>query len=659
MFILLSLVCISGAVRLLFYLPCAQSLNGETAAITGYVCDAGISEKEYTAYEINVTSVTTENESHYIPPYFKIKIYDDEGLSFSSFKDITFTARLNAIDDFYKSSSYSDGVYMTASLIKVNAVNEPTGFHVEKVTYDISTAVKSVLNKYLYYDNAALSSAIMLGDTSQLSDDFYLNVRASGVSHMLVVSGMHLTIVTMLFLKFFNKIKIPYYTKYAILLVLALFVMTLCGFGKSVMRAGITLIIYLIGKILFEESEPLVSLGASTVLLVIINPFLFGSIGYLLSFTSTFGIIYLTPKFLAVLSKVKLKGGLRKVYIVICEILAQTLGALFVSLPVLMFYFSSVSVVAPLTNLILCYPVTVVLCILVIASLLSFIPLLSYFCPPLFIIASYLLKFIRFIIDKLGSLEYAVMPTKDEFYIVWVILAFAFAVLIILRRFKDYKSARIISALSAIGAATVSAVLVANALFSSPVYTDVAIVKCRYGASLIILRGKDVVIIDAGESEKTAFNITSALQNFGKRYADDLLLPYDSSGLVGGYYLNDKINLKRITVNGYGKEPQDIYDTFSEENTEIFFDNASGNVGDIYYRIDGETAMITAKNRKIVVTADKDYVSKGEEILVSYGFIPQDGISAYTYVSGNNLNAEEIPDGYTQLTHTCQIRLTD
>ena len=387
MLVLISMICISGCFKLYFNAASTKDLDGKVAVVEGYVCDDGVSEDTYTAFTVLVNSITTENKSHYVPPSFKVKIYDDEGLLLSSYKDILFTARLNNIDKDLRPSNYADGVYMTASLIKINAVNEASGFHIQKLTHDTSNAVKDVLNRYLNFDDSALSKAIMLGDSSALDDDFYMSVRASGVSHMLVVSGMHLAIITILFLKLFNKIKMPYHLRYVLLLVFALFIMTACGFSKSVMRAGITLIIYLVGKLIFKESDPLISLGTATTFMVIVNPFLFGSVGYLLSFSSTFGIIWLTPKFLAVFKRLKFKGVFYKLYLIAVEILAQTLGALFVSLPILMFYFSSVSVVAPLTNLILCYPVTLVLWLLVFGALFSFVPILSYFCPPLFIIS--------------------------------------------------------------------------------------------------------------------------------------------------------------------------------------------------------------------------------------------------------------------------------
>ena len=658
MLVLISMICISGCFKLYFNAASTKDLDGKVAVVQGYVCDDGVSEDTYTAFTVLVNSITTENKSHYVPPSFKVKIYDDEGLLLSSYKDILFTARLNNIDKDLRPSNYADGVYMTASLIKINAVNEASGFHIQKLTHDTSTAVKDVLNHYFNFDDSALSKAIMLGDSSALDDDFYMSVRASGVSHMLVVSGMHLAIITILFLKLFNKIKMPYHMRYVLLLVFALFIMTACGFSKSVMRAGITLIIYLVGKLIFKESDPLISLGAATTFMVIVNPFLFGSVGYLLSFSSTFGIIWLTPKFLAVFKRLKFKGILYKLYLIAVEILAQTLGALFVSLPILMFYFSSVSVVAPLTNLILCYPVTLVLWLLVFGALFSFVPILSYFCPPLFIISSYLLRFIRFAIEKIGSLSFAVLPTKDEYYFVWIVLAFTFVLLVILRRFKDFKSARIISAVSVVLSFCISISAVAYSLFSPPKYTNISIVKCRYGASVIVNRGNDVLIVDAGENEGSATRISYALQNLGKRCADVLLLPYDSQDTAAACYLADKININQIYVCSYEKDENDIRNSLPE-NTEIVYDNYSGKIGDISYRAIDEILQITVKGKSIVISANQDLEPGDQDIFIARGYIPENTDANNVYVCGNNIKSDQLPPQFTQITHTNNLKLFD
>ena len=340
------------------------------------------------------------------------------------------------------------------------------------------------------------------------------------------------------------------------------------------------------------------------------------------------------------------------------EILAQTLGALFVSLPILMFYFSSVSVAAPLTNLILCYPVTLVLWLLVFGALLSFVPVLSYFCPSLFIISSYLLRFIRFIINRIGMLPWAVLPSKDEYYFVWIILAFAFIILVILRRFKDYKSARIISAVSIIISFTISISVVAYSLLSAPDYTNISVVKCRYGASVIVNRGNDVLIVDAGESEASASRITYALQNLGKRSADVLLLPYDSQDTAAAGYLADKIDINQIYVCGYEKDENDIRNSLPE-NTEIVYDNYSGKVGDISYRATDEILQITVKGKNIVISANQDLEPGNQDIFIARGYIPENIDADNVYVCGNNIKTDEVPPQFTQITHTFTKKLFD
>ena len=60
------------------------------------------------------------------------------------------------------------------------------------------------------YDEAATVAAITIGDRSYFSDEFYSNIKKAGVSHVMVVSGMHLSVIvglTAFFIKkhFYNK----------------------------------------------------------------------------------------------------------------------------------------------------------------------------------------------------------------------------------------------------------------------------------------------------------------------------------------------------------------------------------------------------------------------------------------------------------------------
>ena len=78
-------------------------------------------------------------------------------------------------------------------------------------------------------------------------------------------------------------------------MVFVMIYMALTGFTSSVIRSGIMMIIYLIGKEFFYESDSLNSLGIAALFMCLPNPYASGDIGMILSFSATLGIIILYP----------------------------------------------------------------------------------------------------------------------------------------------------------------------------------------------------------------------------------------------------------------------------------------------------------------------------------------------------------------------------
>ena len=80
------------------------------------------------------------------------------------------------------------------------------------------------------YEEATVLTAIVVGDQENIDGNFSKDVIDSGVSHMLVVSGMHLTIICAMLIKLLKKFVA---VRFSALLVLpfVLFIAATCDFG--------------------------------------------------------------------------------------------------------------------------------------------------------------------------------------------------------------------------------------------------------------------------------------------------------------------------------------------------------------------------------------------------------------------------------------------
>ena len=120
--------------------------------------------------------------------------------------------------------------------------------------------------------------------------------RKSGVSHFIVVSGLHMSVVGMCFPFILRKLlKNKFLYVFGSCAVIVLY-MGITGFSPSVVRAGVMFIVYVIGMLFNRKPDSFSSLGLAVLILTAENPYAGGNIGLLLSVTATLGICFGTEE---------------------------------------------------------------------------------------------------------------------------------------------------------------------------------------------------------------------------------------------------------------------------------------------------------------------------------------------------------------------------
>lgn len=140
-------------------------------------------------------------------------------------------------------------------------------------------------------ENAALLKGILLGDIDSLSIEQEENFRASNLSHILAVSGMHIAYVilaTTFFLKLFriSKLKI-----HIIVIFVIIFFTFLTNFTPSVVRAAIMASISLIAFIFKRKPDFWNNISIASLFSLILNPYTLLSLSFQLSYLGTIGIV--------------------------------------------------------------------------------------------------------------------------------------------------------------------------------------------------------------------------------------------------------------------------------------------------------------------------------------------------------------------------------
>lgn len=298
--------------------------------------------------------------------------------------------------------------------------------------HSVRKKISQTFKAYLSSDAAAVCTSVLTGEKRGLPDDIYSNFKNLGISHMLVVSGLHLSIIASLLYALTKRAVKNRYASALIQLVGVFAFASMTGFGFSVIRAAIMISIVIVGRTLSLKSDPLNSLGLAAMILCI-DPLNGGDIGLLWSFVSTLSIIVFSQRIDGFLNEMLgVKGKLAKGVI---AVLSTSAAALAGSLPFLVFVTGSFSPYTLLVN-ILTVPFTGIIIVCgglgVIFSALH----LSFFVRLPIYIAGFVSKYIIFVSEKFSSLPFASIGTDKTYVYAWLIIC---AVGFIILRFADRK----------------------------------------------------------------------------------------------------------------------------------------------------------------------------------------------------------------------------
>ena len=118
----------------------------------------------------------------------------------------------------------------------------------------------------------------MIGDTEEIEEELKENFRISNISHVLAVSGMHVTYIiigiNLLFKTKLGKRKLNF-----IIIIVLIFYMFITGFSASIVRAAIMAILIIGSKIMYRKNDVWNSIAISLFCILIYNPFLITSMG--------------------------------------------------------------------------------------------------------------------------------------------------------------------------------------------------------------------------------------------------------------------------------------------------------------------------------------------------------------------------------------------
>ncbi|MBU4454995.1 competence protein ComEC family protein [Patescibacteria group bacterium] len=302
--------------------------------------------------------------------------------------------------------------------------------------FSLKNKFRQIINYGLSEPEAGLAGAIVLGDKRSITAGLRQQFSQSGLSHIMAISGLHISILAMLVMSLLLGAGLPR-KKAFWLAVLFLFVyIVLIGIPASALRAGLMGFLALYAMNIGRLNKLTNSLVFAAVVLLLFNPKLLrDDISFQLSFLAVAGIAYIYPIINNALERVKapkLKG--------IGSVFGITAAAQVFTLPIIAYNFFVISVVAPLANLLVLWTLPLLISLVLIALILSLI--LPQLAVLFFLPAGLLLKYIIFIVERSTKLPYAYVQI-DYLWPGWLFAYYAIAIWLLWkykRKFKNEES---------------------------------------------------------------------------------------------------------------------------------------------------------------------------------------------------------------------------
>jgi competence protein ComEC len=527
----------------LYFTP-AEALAGRTAAVRAVVLDypAAITRGQ----RVNVKILQDGRAS------VKASVlWFGEERALQPGDEIAFTGDFALADEIRgeKTDVYtSRGYFLSAKLL---GDIEPSGRAAPVLYFParLKHAVCGIVSEIFPADTAPFMRALLMGDTGELREDSALSAAlgAAGVSHVVAVSGMHISFLLGLCALITKRKKLLAAISIPVLLVF----MAVLGFTPSVMRAGVMQLLLMLAPLLRRENDSLTSLSAALFLLLLQNPNAIASVSLQLSFASVLGIMLVANKMdfaienalrdSALYARKATKAALHFIF----ASLSTTAGALCFTTPLMALYFGYISLVAPLSNLAILWAVSLSFCGGMLAVALgALLPALGAFAA---LLVSLPVRYIIYTVKLLAGAPLAALYISNAYVLIWLTYVYALIISLTALRARARKAVLPVC----LGTAALCAVLLVTYIIPSPGELSITALDIGQGQSLVFCSGSATAMVDCGSSsgEKAGDVACEYLSGNGRLRVDLLILThYDADHINGVAELLTRMDVTAVAI---------------------------------------------------------------------------------------------------------------
>lgn len=375
--------CIPGLFRGEYFLDQVaqyEPLIGEQTTVVGVISDdVGVNEKRET--EFHITDVRLEDGQKLSG---KIRIRTRDSLDLGR-GDI-----VQARGKIYETLGTARQASMTFAEVKLLAENTSV---IEQWRAQFFATVSQIISE----PQASLGLGYLVGLRVSIPSQLEDNLSATGLTHIVAVSGYNLTVIVAACRRLMAKRSAFQAVAVSGFLIAGFIVVA--GYSAPINRAAIIASLSLLAWYYGRQVSPILLLLISGAITALITPlYIWGDVSWYLSFLAFFGVLVLGPLVTKRIYKDKEPS-------LPVQILIETLSAQAFAIPYVMFLFGTVSVVAPLANLLVLPPTPLIMLGIFLTGLIGVA--LPSIAAIVAVVPYLLLTFQIWLIELLGNLSWA------------------------------------------------------------------------------------------------------------------------------------------------------------------------------------------------------------------------------------------------------------
>lgn len=381
----------------------------------------------------------------------------------------------------------------------------------------------------------ALVAGVVCGRSSELkAGDAADWFSRTGTSHLIAVSGSHLALVCFLTEDFATRIGVSRRSRFAAMALVGLGYTLFTGASASAVRSFCMVASGLVVVLSGRRRHSISALMCTIFILCMMNPAIVFDLGFQLSCASVLGILLFAPYLSFAFSVLHVPD-------IIASPLALTLCAQLMTYPLTVPVFGSISLIAPLANLVVGPVVSVLLMLgVIVVPIYAVIPL----AMPLAQVPLAAARCVLFFEQLFSSVPYASMAlsiTGPSLYLPWILLAILYVL-------WPRPHSRIVLAVAVIGVVSFVLPVIYWDRFAPP---SVTVLDVGQADAILVRQGAATLLVDSGVDAR----VVEALARQNVHHLDAVLITHWDEDHWGGLpSVLEEIPVGRLLV-ARGAEP--------------------------------------------------------------------------------------------------------